>query len=508
MNANKYLEIFDALPSMVREGGRAQKPAPGGRIREDVVKSIWMGQPWSPHPIRDIKGGLVEIISPGWLNGGGGPDFKDALFKLDNGDIRKGDVEIDVHSSDWQRARRHRDPAYNDVILHVVFYCDLAYGPMTTAIGRALIEVELGPECRELADKIRSDGGIDPKQADLAKITGKCGDEFGGIGVSKALGLIEAAGEARLLLKSGRYHDAIRNGEAADVLYQGLFEAFGYRPFKTRFAKLARVAPLWKLKLVLKNVGRLKRPMVLQSALFGVAGLLPTNSFIADAPDAQTHNYSSLLREGWAEVERKSGLKREFGHEEWKNGSTSPANLPAGRLAGIAHFLALHIDSDLEVLFLRALDRFPMDGMVKDKREHIAKIAKLFPSPEDDYWARRYVLGGKTLARPRKLVGMENASLIVINVIIPYALARARSGNSAKEENVARRIFRAMPRQTNNSIVKFMSERLCGEMSGRELTNSAIRQQGLMMIYADFCITSAGGCAGCRFATYLRKLKV
>jgi len=102
---------------------------------------------------------------------------------------------------------------------------------------------------------------------------------------------------------------------------------------------------------------------------------------------------------------------------------------------------------------------------MKDKRGFIDKMLKLFPSPEDDYWTRRYTFGGKTRRIPRRLVGHDRVALILINVAAPFALARAVSHNNIKEECAARKLYCSMPRQENNSVVKFMKERLCQTMN-------------------------------------------
>jgi len=120
MRSNIYLDLCETTPPIVREGKAKPDDTAPRRVREEAVVSIWMEQPWGAYPVRDVRGKMVEIISPGWIKGGAGPDFRDALFRYDNGDVEKGDVEIHVRSSDWLRHKHFRDPAYNDTRLHVV----------------------------------------------------------------------------------------------------------------------------------------------------------------------------------------------------------------------------------------------------------------------------------------------------------------------------------------------------------------------------------------------------
>ena len=66
----------------------------------------------------------VTVLSPGVWNFGSGPDFSHACIQVD-GQTLKGAVEVHRLSGDWFRHGHHDDPAYDDVILHVVAENDL-----------------------------------------------------------------------------------------------------------------------------------------------------------------------------------------------------------------------------------------------------------------------------------------------------------------------------------------------------------------------------------------------
>ena len=67
-----------------------------------------------------------EVIDPGMLNRDSGPDFFNAKVKV--GDLLwAGNVEIHCKASDWVRHGHHLDPAYDNVILHVVETDDLPF---------------------------------------------------------------------------------------------------------------------------------------------------------------------------------------------------------------------------------------------------------------------------------------------------------------------------------------------------------------------------------------------
>lgn len=70
-----------------------------------------------------VTGEILHVIHPGMHNTDSGPDFFNARIKVGSTEWA-GNVEIHVHASDWYKHHHEKDPAYQKVVLHVVFKND------------------------------------------------------------------------------------------------------------------------------------------------------------------------------------------------------------------------------------------------------------------------------------------------------------------------------------------------------------------------------------------------
>lgn len=93
-------------------------------LDESYLHFLWRYKRLPFHQLTLSNGGFFQLISEGVYNAfESGPDFSCAQMKMD--EIHwVGNVEIHVQSSDWYAHGHHLDPAYNNVILHVVLIHD------------------------------------------------------------------------------------------------------------------------------------------------------------------------------------------------------------------------------------------------------------------------------------------------------------------------------------------------------------------------------------------------
>jgi len=90
-------------------------------IAERVVQKIWLRRDFALSQARLVDGRKLEVLSPGTWNLLGGPDFRGARLRLDGREIT-GDIEVHFHVSDWRAHGHEADPAYGQVVLHVVMF--------------------------------------------------------------------------------------------------------------------------------------------------------------------------------------------------------------------------------------------------------------------------------------------------------------------------------------------------------------------------------------------------
>ena len=92
-------------------------------MREDYLHQIWKTRRLPMHDLQLIDGRNLTVQDVGWHNQESGPDFFNGSIELD-GIKWNGNIEIHIKSSDWYAHNHQVDPAYENVILHVVYQYD------------------------------------------------------------------------------------------------------------------------------------------------------------------------------------------------------------------------------------------------------------------------------------------------------------------------------------------------------------------------------------------------
>jgi hypothetical protein len=245
-----------------------------------------------PRPLVDSANRVIQVVYPGRFTSLAGPDFRDALLALPDGTLLRGDVEAHTRTRDWYAHHHDRDPAYNQLVLHLV-----ARGPaepVRLASGALVPSVIVPP----LPGQLPLPSGIccpsDQREAAAAAVS--------------------AAGVAWLAERAAQL-----DGEATclgedEAAWRALAAALGYGGNSAALQALAEALP-WAVLEGLLGRGE-DAPARAQALFLGAAGL---------AHDAET-----IVR--W----RALGAPRPHQPLSWQRHGVRPANQPAARLRALA----------------------------------------------------------------------------------------------------------------------------------------------------------------------------
>jgi len=92
-------------------------------MKEDFLHLLWQNQLHSRINSCLSDGSPFTIVKTGYRNSNSGPDFEQAKVVIDQIEW-VGSVEIHVRASEWYEHAHQSDPAYESVILHVVWEKD------------------------------------------------------------------------------------------------------------------------------------------------------------------------------------------------------------------------------------------------------------------------------------------------------------------------------------------------------------------------------------------------
>jgi hypothetical protein len=461
-------------------------------IAEHLIVHLWEQNYFSSIPLTTIDGQSVEIISTGIKNQDSGPDFKNISIKI-NDKIYQGDLEIHRAPEDWYQHSHHADPAYNDVVMHLVIGPE-KYQEPAIRLDRHPVPAQVFVDIPEnqylvLAKRFRLYSYEDLPDS-LCQLKDKS-DDF-------KISLIDHFSRERLQAKADRFIELRATSSWNQILYVGIMEALGYSKNQLPFRKLAQHIPFEALEREFQGISKdkaLYRPLGL---LMGAAGLLPSQDKFFDwrkIKDQDTYSYVSQLEDVWLEYSTRLGLKS-MRQEEWHFFRLRPSNFPTRRLAGASLILQQFVKTGILEIILRIVM-----GLKEKHRELIKELENLFICHTGGYWATHYQLDEKApeLLNEKSvtLVGSERARDIVINIVLPVILAYAAEIEDALLKTNILQLYQSYPRISSNSIIKQMSQQLFGdEKNASRFINTASRQQGLLHLYQLFC--HRGECERCQ----------
>ena len=445
----------------LHDGDRVSPPP------EKWLQLVWHHQRLQRDALNLTDGRRVRILHPGFHSREGGPDFRDAVIHVEGSRPLTGDIEIDLQPSGWKAHHHDTNPAFGNVVLHVVWSGGSAKS------GRATLAMEphLDAPWDELLPWLQAEG--QPWQEEFL---GRCCAPLKELAADSRNALIRQAALVRFQRKTD---DLARRARAIGwdgALWEGLFRALGYKH---------NTWPMERLAALIHEDGAAQKPdtaLALEARLLGLANLLPHESK-ARAGSTLPPHLQQLWNLWWRERERWDAVV--LPATLWRRHGLRPANFPQRRLALAARWLA-------QPDFVARLEKwFLEDGSAETLLE------KLLPSP-DDHWSWHWTLDSARLAKPQPLLGAARATDLAVNVILPWFSARAEAGRNEPLVRRATNLWLAWPSSEDNSLLKQARIRLLGG-NARGLAATAAGQQGLLQILRDFCARTNALCDGCQF---------
>ncbi len=376
-------------------------------MKEDFLHFLWRWRRFDANNLQSTDGQSVEILHPGEWNHDAGPDFFNARLRIGN-TTWAGNVELHIRSSEWNAHRHSQDPAYDNVVLHVVLQEDQ---PIVRANGERI-------PCLTL------EGRIPPKileqyqQLEQGRAWIPCQNFFQNTPDIVRLNWLDRMLVERLEQQNTRISTAllVTENHWEEAFYRLLARSFGLKVNVEPFETLARSLPL---TILARHKNDLKQ---VEALVFGQAGMLE-RTFEDKHPRALAKEYQFLRH--------KYGLTP-MDAAQWKFLRLRPANFPTIRLA------------QFSALVHRSVNLFAQILEVETVRE----LEHLFEVHPDGYWIDHFQFDKSSPKHPKNL-GRDFIHLLIINTIVPFLFHWGRTKKQAEIEKRALQLLEQLPPESN-----------------------------------------------------------
>lgn len=401
-----------------------------------------------PRPLLTTDGREIKVRHAGLHNRDSGPDFIGARLLI-GGEEWAGNVEVHIKASDWYRHHHDSDPAYSNVILHLVAISDRDVedgrgGTLPQAIARC------------------SDSFLSLYQLLAKKISAvRCENKLGMLNQLTIADWLTTLSIERLQEKTDRVLTTLRSLQFdwEQTCFATLGRALGFGLNSDPLEMLARSIPLRVLYHHADN------PVQIDALIFGQAGMLDSGLLIFD------RYYQTLCRE-YTFLAKKYGL-RPMRRDLWKYMRTRPQNFPQRRLA---------------LLAAQILSRKPLLSSILENRRNPEALLDIMNWEITGYWREHADFDRPADKLPHKLSSSAK-HLLLINFVAPVIYAYASTRGDCEMADDAVRLWLDSPAEKNSIIRQW-------EEAGIK-SQSAADSQALLQLRKKYC--EADRCLDCRF---------
>lgn len=420
-------------------------------MQEDFLHYIWKFQKFSKKQLQTVDGQTIEIIAQGAHNNLAGPDFFTAQIRI-NKQVWAGNVEIHIKSSDWYAHHHESDPAYDNVILHVVWEHDTDVYRKDNAIIPTL---ELKSRITESVLHNYQQLFYEPKKWI------NCENDFPEIDSFLLQNWLDRLYFERLENKSTVIFELLsrskNNWEA--VLFQMLAKNFGLNTNGNAFLNLATSFDFTVLQKIQQ------KQTEVEALLFGQAGLL-------EKPIE--NDYYQSLQNTYQFLKNKYKLSNQH-LAPVQFFRLRPVNFPTIRLAQLA------------ALYTKENQLFSKLMAAKSKKD----IAAYFNVQTSPFWDTHYSFTS-TSAKRKKSISSSFIDLVIINTIAALKFCYAKEQAKDVSQEIAT-LIESLPAEKNRITDKFNTL--------KPVAQNALQSQALIELKNNYCTPNK--CLQCAIGNHL-----
>lgn len=449
-------------------------------VTEKMMHYIWHHRLW---PVTDMvtatDGRRVRIIDHGELNRGSGPDFFNAKIEID-GRVWAGNVEMHVSAADWHRHAHDGDPAYNNVILHVVHRDDAVICPRGDGQPVAQVVMDgLTDFCNRHDDLVSAPDTL-PCAAVLSELPAIATTDW-----------LTALGYERLQQRADKIAAMVSEtrGDWEGAAFVLLARGLGFGTNADAMERLARSIPV---NILLKYSDN---PVAVEALLMGRAGMLAARP---------RDDYEALLLREYNFYRVKHDLADLSAPLVW-SARQRPVNQPLRRVALLASLLchgasfgsrllaavknpAAAVDKAWYAFCPSPIEPEPVDRAETRADSAIGRLREIFDVNLSSYWTE-YQCFGKPLHITQRPVSESTVQLLIINVAVPYIYAHGMTVGDYDACDTAVAILQQLRAESNAPIRPFVDAGIpCRD---------AFASQALLQLSKRYCAERK--CLYCRF---------
>jgi hypothetical protein len=431
-------------------------------MKEEFLHYLWKYSLYDQESLFDNEKNKIIVLSPGEYNRDSGPDFFNARISI-AGTVWAGNVEIHTRSSHFDNHGHQNDPAFNNVILHIVAENDKR---VFNIRGEEVLTIE-----------IKFDLSLYEKYTFLVNnpYLIACQDDITELDYIIVRHWLNSLVIERFQSKSISILKIFSEtgNDWEETFYRLLARYFGFRVNTEPFEMLASALPL---RIIRKHTDN---RFQIEALLFGTAGLLDEGLFKEALSDEY---YLNLIKE-YTILSSKYSLQPLHGWI-WKFSRLRPSNFPTIRLSQLATMLS--IAGGLFSKVLEATD--------------IKQIKELFEVTASSYWDDHFVFGKKS-RNFTKATGSLATDIFLINAVIPviFVYGQSRDCQDISEKAL---VFLEKINPEENIIISEWNA------AGIE-ADSAFYSQALIQLRNEYC--KKRKCLDCRIGNKIisqgKKLK-